>query len=89
MLCYYPLEHIYWLLTHSIIPQTFSLPTVISKLRSSAKGPSDTVTLDAGLISRLSTRFWAAYIFLQFLHLREDRRLLKMHEREMNKSKVC
>lgn len=86
MLCYYPLEHVYWLLVHSIIPSTVSPPLGVP-LKPSEPKPTK-ITLDAGVISRVSTRFWAVYVLLQFLHLREDRRLLKVRERAVNKSKV-
>ena len=35
-----------------------------------------------------STRFWAAYVFLQFIHLAEDRRLLKVKEKALRKEKA-
>ncbi len=86
MLLYYPLEHVYYLLTHSIIPQKLPLP---SPFNGSVSKPSGSfIDLDAGVISRLSTRFWGVYVLLQFAHLREDRRLLMLKERTIAKSKV-
>ena len=90
ILGYYPLEHVYYLLTHSLIPEKLSLPSVATKLRvADQKAGEDKVTLNAGGISRLSTRFWAVYVFLQLLHLSEDRKLLKARERALSTSKVC
>ncbi|KAJ3538786.1 hypothetical protein NM688_g6470 [Phlebia brevispora] len=88
MLLYYPMEHVYWLLVHSIIPSTLSLPSLASKLRPSALKSERKINLDAGVISRVSTRFWAVYVVLQFLHLSEDSRLLRKRERAVNKSKA-
>ena len=89
MLCYYPLEHVYYLLSHSIIPSQFARPSFFSLFSSKTAEPKDsTINLNAGEISRLSVRFWALYVFLQFAHLREDRKLLMQRERALGKSKV-
>ncbi|TCD63337.1 hypothetical protein EIP91_005656 [Steccherinum ochraceum] len=89
MLCYYPLEHVYYLLSHSIIPSQISRPSLSSFLSSSTLEPKDnTINLDAGAISRLSVRFWTLYVLLQFAHLREDGKLLKQRERALGKSKA-
>ncbi|KAH7097378.1 peroxisomal biogenesis factor 11 [Auriculariales sp. MPI-PUGE-AT-0066] len=64
MLAYYPLEHIYYLASHKMIPWKISRRTL------------DTIGL-------WSTRFWAAYVLLQFLHLREDWKLVRLNERAL------
>lgn len=76
MIAYYPLEHLYYLCAHSILPSTFSLP--LSKKR---------ISLDINWLGLWSTRFWAVYVLLQFAHLREDRQLLKMQERSLSRAK--
>jgi len=68
MLAYYPLEHVYWLASHSLLP--WNIPAR---------------TLDK--ISRWSCRFWAAYVILQFLHLREDALLIAARERTLRQDK--
>jgi len=89
MLAYYPLEHLYYLLAHSIIPPQIPLPSV-SRLWPSSTGEAkqESIHLNAGIISRVSTRLWAVYVFLQLLHLQEDRRLLKAKERALSRSKT-
>ncbi|KAH6913438.1 hypothetical protein BKA70DRAFT_1384235 [Coprinopsis sp. MPI-PUGE-AT-0042] len=77
MLGYYPLEHLSYLLSHGVIPATFTLPL----LRKPVK-------LDAGKLSLWSTRFWALYVFLHFAHLWEDRKLLIQRQRDLRKSKA-
>ncbi|KAG0084928.1 hypothetical protein BGZ93_004254 [Podila epicladia] len=55
-LIYYPLEHIYWLGAHEVIPISME---------------------KTNKIAIWSCRFWAAYVFLQFIHLAEEYRLYK------------
>ncbi|KZS94161.1 hypothetical protein SISNIDRAFT_453882, partial [Sistotremastrum niveocremeum HHB9708] len=62
MLAYYPLEHLYYLGSHQIIP-------ISSKKLEK--------------LSLWSCRFWAVYVVLQFFHLSEDQRLLKLRERAL------
>lgn len=81
MLAYYPLEHLYYLLSHSLIPST--VPSIKSVFSSNAKPTK----LDPNAIGIWSTRFWAFYVFLQFAHLREDRKLLQARERAISKAK--
>lgn len=89
MLCYYPLEHLYYLVSHSIIPPQLPRPSIFSALSSKVSESKDsTINLNTGVLSRLSVRFWALYVFLQFAHLREDSKLLKQRERVLGKSKV-
>lgn len=76
MIAYYPLEHLYYLRAHAILPAALALPLF-----------KRSVSLNTGKISLWSTRFWAAYVLLQFAHLREDHHLLKLRERALNKVK--
>ncbi|KAK7690443.1 hypothetical protein QCA50_005541 [Cerrena zonata] len=89
MLGYYPLEHLYYLVSHSVIPSEFSLPSLGSLLPfSSSESKGRSISLDAGVLSRTSTRLWALYVFLQLAHLREDQRLLTMTQRSLGRSKT-
>lgn len=81
MLAYYPLEHLYYLASHGIVPS--SLPTLSSLFSSSAKP----IPIDLNAVGIWSCRFWAAYVLLQFAHLREDRKLLLLRERSIKKGK--
>lgn len=86
MLGYYPLEHISYLLSHGIIPATISSPLSLLPFASaSQKGKK--LKLNAGKLSLWSTRFWAAYVFLHFAHLWEDRKLLIQRGRSLKRSK--
>ncbi|KAH9945066.1 uncharacterized protein BXZ73DRAFT_39023 [Epithele typhae] len=88
MLAYYPLEHLYYLLTHSIIPDKISLPSYTTFVPFIRSQPSEkTISLDAGVLGLYSVRFWAAYVVLQLAHLQEDNKLLKMRERSLSKTK--
>ena len=69
MLIYYPLEHLYYFTSHSILPPRIS--------------PSPSVNAKVIL---WSCRAWAAYVVLQFLHLREDWKLLKLRERALKRN---
>jgi hypothetical protein len=81
MLAYYPLEHLYYLSSHGILPE--SIPNIMSLFSSKAKS----IKLNANRLAMWSCRFWALYVVLQFAHLREDRKLLKMRERTIRKAK--
>jgi hypothetical protein len=81
MLAYYPLEHLYYLCSHGVIPST--IPSLRSLFSSTAKP----ITLNLDAVGIWSSRFWALYVLLQFAHLREDRKLLKMRERSLRKAK--
>jgi hypothetical protein len=95
MLLYYPLEHLSYLLSHSVIPTSVpspssfisNIPFVSSFLSSGSSVKLNEVHLDANVLSIWSTRFWAAYVGLQFLHLREDAKLLGRRERSIAKAK--
>ncbi|KAF8173042.1 hypothetical protein BJ912DRAFT_88082 [Pholiota molesta] len=81
MLAYYPLEHLYYLGLRGIIPSTIPSPF-------SLFSPKKTrLTLDFNKIALWSTRFWAAYVFLHFAHLIEDRKLLKQRHSSIRKAK--
>ncbi|CDO75184.1 hypothetical protein BN946_scf184866.g25 [Trametes cinnabarina] len=89
MLVYYPLEHLYYLLSHSIIPGKLVLPSItafIPFIRSRPSGKH--IQLKLSTLGLWSTRFWAAYVILQLAHLREDSKLLRSRERTLSKTKT-
>ncbi|TBU33426.1 hypothetical protein BD309DRAFT_974640 [Dichomitus squalens] len=89
MLAYYPLEHLYYLLSHSVIPNKLPLPSLTAFIPFVRTKPSDNhIPLDLGKLGLWSTRFWAAYVVLQLAHLQEDSKLLTARERTLNKSKT-
>ncbi|KAH8109563.1 hypothetical protein DFH11DRAFT_1861295 [Phellopilus nigrolimitatus] len=79
MLLYYLFEHLYYLRSNGLLPATISLSLPFLK--------SLPVKLDTEKLALWSTRAWAVYVFLQFAHLREDGRLLKLRERALTKVK--
>ncbi|KAF8150061.1 hypothetical protein B0H34DRAFT_732268 [Crassisporium funariophilum] len=81
MLAYYPLEHLYYLGSHGIIPTMITSPT---SLFSSKKRR---ISLDPNTLSVWSCRCWAAYVVLHFAHLVEDRKLLMQRHRSLRKAK--
>lgn len=81
MLGYYPLEHLAYLSSHDIVAPT--IPSVRSLWDSSAKP----TTINSGKLSMWSCRFWALYVGLQFVHLREDYKLLLLRQRNLHKAK--
>ncbi|CCL99302.1 uncharacterized protein FIBRA_01318 [Fibroporia radiculosa] len=88
MLAYYPLEHLYYLVAHSIVPSKLSAVSLLSLLPSLGSKPGDkSITLDAKSLGMWSCRFWSLYVALQFAHLLEDRKLLKTRERTVSKTK--
>lgn len=90
MLAYYPLEHLYYLLAHGIIPSEIPKPSVSTLLPFTKSKPSEKrIPLDINALGIWSCRFWALYVALQLAHLREDRKLLQMRERDINKSKTA
>ncbi|KAL7279301.1 hypothetical protein ACG7TL_007142 [Trametes sanguinea] len=89
MLAYYPLEHLYYLLSHSIIPDKLTLPSITAFIPFIRSRPSHTqIPLKLGTLGLWSTRFWAAYVMLQLAHLREDSKLLRLRERTLSKTKT-
>ncbi|KAF8554598.1 hypothetical protein OG21DRAFT_1597242 [Imleria badia] len=81
MLAYYPLEHLYYLRAHDLIPAT--IPSITSLLGRTSKR----IRLNANSLAMWSCRAWAVYILLQFAHLMEDRELLLMKEKTLRKGK--
>ncbi|KAH7926099.1 hypothetical protein BV22DRAFT_1104558 [Leucogyrophana mollusca] len=81
MLGYYPLEHLYYLRAHDLIPAT--IPSLTTLLGRSTKR----ITLNTNVLAMWSCRFWALYVILQFAHLREDRKLLVLREKNLKKGK--
>lgn len=89
MLGYYPLEHLYYLLSHDIIPEKLALPSLTAFVPFIRTRPSTKyIPLQLGTLGLWSTRFWAAYVFLQLAHLREDEKLLRVRARTLAKTKV-
>ncbi|KAI1796954.1 hypothetical protein LXA43DRAFT_985278 [Ganoderma leucocontextum] len=89
MLAYYPLEHLYYLLSHSVIPDKLPLPSLTAFIPFVRTKPSTKhIPLDLGTLGVWSTRFWAVYVVLQLAHLREDSKLLAVRERTLSKSKT-
>jgi hypothetical protein len=83
MLAFYPLSHISYLVSNSVMSTT--APSLLSVFNHKSKGAD--VTINAGKLSLWSTRLWAAYIVLQFVHLSEDRKLLLQRHRALAKAK--
>ncbi|CAL1717045.1 unnamed protein product [Somion occarium] len=89
MLGYYPLEHLYYLVSNSVIPAQVTIRSPSSLVPfAGTEGKEKLINLDAGVLSRASTRLWALYVFLQLAHLREDRRLLNIRQRALSKTKA-
>jgi hypothetical protein len=81
MLGFYPLEHLYYLRAHNLIPT--SIPSLSAILGRSSKR----ISLNENKLILWSSRFWLLYIVLQFAHLREDRKLLLTRHRNLRKGK--
>jgi hypothetical protein len=81
MLAYYPLEHLYYLGSHGIIPS--SMPSPLSVFSEKKRR----LALDFNKLGLWSCRFWAAYVVLHFAHLVEDRKLLKQRHSSIRKAK--
>jgi hypothetical protein len=82
MLVYYPLEHLSYLVSHGILPSSFTSPFPLF-----SSGKRKPIKLEAGKLSLWSTRAWAVYVFLHFVHLWEDRKLLIARGRALKKAK--
>lgn len=76
MLFYYPLEHLYYLRTHDIIPFSVALRLPFARKPMS-------IELNATKLALWSTRAWAVYLVLQFYHLREDFLLWKAQQKAL------
>lgn len=81
MLGFYPLEHLYYLRSHDLIPA--SIPSLFAILGRKSKR----ISLDANRLIMWSCRCWLLYIVLQFAHLREDRKLLLTRQKNLRKGK--
>ncbi|KAF9223744.1 hypothetical protein BS17DRAFT_733490 [Gyrodon lividus] len=81
MLAYYPLEHLYYLRAHNLVP--VAMPSIMSLVRRTSKP----VHLNANALAMWSCRAWAIYVILQFAHLIQDRKLLLMREKNLKKGK--
>ena len=89
MLAYYPLEHLYYLLSHSLISDKLTLPSITAFVPFMRTRPSSKqIPLKLGTLGLWSTRFWAAYVVLQLAHLKEDSKLLSRRERTLSKTRV-
>ncbi|KAH9949994.1 hypothetical protein B0H21DRAFT_46745 [Amylocystis lapponica] len=89
MIAYYPLEHLYYLISHSVLPSELPSVPLASRLpftKTTLGGRG--VSWDLNALGIWSVRFWAVYVLLQFVHLREDTKVLKMRQRALNKSKA-
>ena len=73
-MAYYPLEHLYYFRANSLLPATLAIPFLSKRL-----------SLNINKLALWSTRFWALYVFLQFAHLKEDLKLLKLREKALSK----
>ncbi|KAF8631367.1 hypothetical protein AX15_002424 [Amanita polypyramis BW_CC] len=80
MLAYYPLEHLYYLRSHGILPST--IPSPLSLFFNVKR-----IKLDANKLALWSSRFWALYVILHFAHLKEDKELLEARQRSLRKGK--
>ncbi|EEB96037.1 hypothetical protein MPER_04897, partial [Moniliophthora perniciosa FA553] len=80
MLGYYPLEHLGFLRSNDVIPSQLSV-------RLSPIAKPKQLSIDAGELGLWSCRCWAAYVVLQFAHLREQRKLLQTRQRNLRKAK--
>ncbi|KIK87699.1 hypothetical protein PAXRUDRAFT_831827 [Paxillus rubicundulus Ve08.2h10] len=81
MLAYYPLEHLFYLRAHDLIPA--AVPSLVSLVGPSSKR----VQLNPNTLAMWSCRAWAVYVILQFAHLMQDRKLLLMREKNLKKCK--
>lgn len=74
MLAYFPTEQLYYLRVHDIIPAAVTLP-ILGK----------PVLLNAKKLLQVSSRFYLAYIFLEFFRLKERAGLLYTKQKSLNK----
>lgn len=75
MLAYFPTEQLYYLRVHDIIPSAVTLP-VIGK----------TVGLNAKKLLLASSRFYLAFVVLEFFRLKERTELLCAKEKALTKA---
>jgi len=81
MLGFYPLEHLYYLRAHDLIPA--SIPSLAALFGRKSKR----IPLDGNKLILWSCRCWLLYVVLQFAHLREDRKLLLTRQKNLRKGK--
>ncbi|KAG1744049.1 uncharacterized protein EDB91DRAFT_1246930 [Suillus paluster] len=81
MLGFYPLEHLYYLRAHNLIPT--SIPSLSAILGRSSKR----ISLNENRLIIWSCRCWLLYTVLQFAHLREDIKLLLTRQKNLRKGK--
>lgn len=75
MLAYFPTEQLYYLRVHDVIPAVITLP-VLGK----------TIALNAKKLLQASSRFYLAYIFLEFFRLKERAGLLYTKQKALNRA---
>lgn len=75
MLAYFPTEQLYYLRVHDIIPATATFP-ILGK----------TVGLNAKKLLQASSKFYLAYIVLEFFRLKERSGLLRAKEKALRES---
>jgi hypothetical protein len=75
MLAYFPTEQLYYLRVHEVIPAAITLP-ILGK----------PVALNAKKLLLVSSKFYLAYIFLEFLRLKERAGLLYTKQKVLSKA---
>lgn len=75
MLAYFPTEQLYYLRVHDVIPTAITLP-VLGK----------TIVLNAKKLLQASSRFYLAYIFLEFFRLKERAGLLDTKQKALSRT---
>lgn len=75
MLAYFPTEQLYYLRVHGIIPAAVTLPFL-----------GKTVALNARRLLQVSSRFYLAYVVLEFFRLKERSGLLYAKEKALRKA---
>jgi len=75
MLAYFPTEQLYYLRVHDVIPAAITLP-VLGK----------TVSLNAKKLLQAASRFYLAYIFLEFFRLKERTGLLYAKRKALDRA---
>ncbi|VDB83761.1 unnamed protein product [Peniophora sp. CBMAI 1063] len=85
MLAFYPLDHLYYLITHGVMSPSISLPLPVVAEKRSTTFDANKYELSPTKLTLWSTRCWSVYVILQLLHLREDRALLIKRQRALKK----
>ncbi|KZV73005.1 hypothetical protein PENSPDRAFT_750479 [Peniophora sp. CONT] len=84
MLAFYPLDQVYYLITHGVMSPSVSLPLPLIAEKASS-GKAKKLELNSTKLTLWSTRCWMVYVVLQLAHLREDRALLVKRQRSLKK----